>query len=260
MHGTIMVFLGGRAAGRRRVRQLPRAAADRRAGHGVPAAEHARATGSTSPAASSCWPASSLPGGAANSGWTSYPPLADHRDRGPDVVAGRACCLLGVSSLLGAVNFIATIVQLRAPGLTLVPAAVLRLGAVRDRVPAAARVSGAAGRRGAAGDGSRWPAPASSCRAGWSSAASRWTSPAAATRCSGSTCSGSSAHPEVYVLILPAMGIVAEVIAEQHAQAALGLPPDGLLAVRARLPVVRGLGAPHVPHRHGHRRSARSSR
>ena len=58
-----------------------------------------------------------LPGGAASSGWTSYAPLA--------VVAsvGQTYWLFGMfllitSSLLGAVNIIVTIIQLRAPGLT----------------------------------------------------------------------------------------------------------------------------------------------
>ena len=59
-----------------------------------------------------------VPGGAANSGWTSYPPLA--------VIAttGQTLWLFGMiflitSSLLGSVNFIVTIFQLRAPGMTL---------------------------------------------------------------------------------------------------------------------------------------------
>ncbi len=57
------------------------------------------------------------PGGAANSGWTSYAPLS--------VIAtqGQTYWLIGMiflitSSLLGALNFITTIFQLRAPGLT----------------------------------------------------------------------------------------------------------------------------------------------
>ncbi len=57
------------------------------------------------------------PGGAASAGWTSYAPLA--------VIApvGQTMWLVGMaflinSSLLGAVNFIATIIQLRAPGMT----------------------------------------------------------------------------------------------------------------------------------------------
>ena len=57
-----------------------------------------------------------LPGGAANSGWTSYPPLA--------VIAttGQTWWLCGmflliVSSLLGSINIITTILQLRAPGM-----------------------------------------------------------------------------------------------------------------------------------------------
>ncbi len=59
-----------------------------------------------------------LPGGAANSGWTSYPPLA--------VIAtsGQTAWLVGmliliVSSLLASINIIVTILQLRAPGLTM---------------------------------------------------------------------------------------------------------------------------------------------
>jgi cytochrome c oxidase subunit 1 len=58
-----------------------------------------------------------LPGGAANSGWTAYPPLADI------ATVGQTAWLLGMasiitSSLLGSVNFITTIFQLRTKGLT----------------------------------------------------------------------------------------------------------------------------------------------
>ena len=58
-----------------------------------------------------------LPEGPPNSGWTSYPPLSIFASH------GQTFWLLGmfmliVSSLLGSVNIIVTIVQLRAPGLT----------------------------------------------------------------------------------------------------------------------------------------------
>lgn len=58
------------------------------------------------------------PAGAAQSGWTSYPPLSI-----VNPFWGQTLWLVGMlwlifSSLLGAVNFITTIVQLRAPGLT----------------------------------------------------------------------------------------------------------------------------------------------
>jgi len=59
-----------------------------------------------------------MPGGAAQAGWTSYSPLAT-------VIpgSGQTFWLVGMiflitSSLLGAVNFLATIIQLRAPGMT----------------------------------------------------------------------------------------------------------------------------------------------
>src|SRR5204863_161278 len=67
-----------------------------------------------------------VPGGAAKSGWTSYTPLAAIADSGPGfnpIFNGQTLWLVGfifliTSSLLGAVNFITTIIQLRAPGLT----------------------------------------------------------------------------------------------------------------------------------------------
>jgi cytochrome c oxidase subunit I len=67
-----------------------------------------------------------VPGGPAKSGWTSYTPLAVFSDTGPGhnpVFNGQTLWLFGfifliTSSLLGAVNFITTIIQLRAKGLT----------------------------------------------------------------------------------------------------------------------------------------------
>ena len=59
-----------------------------------------------------------VPGGAANNGWTSYPPLSDLAAGHGQTMWLGGMLLLIFSSLLGAVNFITTIVQLRAPGLT----------------------------------------------------------------------------------------------------------------------------------------------
>jgi len=67
-----------------------------------------------------------VPGGAAKGGWTSYTPLAVIADKGPAFHPfwnGQTLWLVGfifliTSSLLGAVNFIATIIQLRAKGMT----------------------------------------------------------------------------------------------------------------------------------------------
>ena len=152
-----------------------------------------------------------VPGGAANSGWTSYPPLS--------VIAtqGQTWWIIGMvflitSSLLGSVNFIVTIFQLRCEGLSLmrlpyfiwaqlVTAFLLLLafppleGAaflqLMDRVagtsffmPSGLVVSGEPIEAVGGGNPLLWQ------HLFWF-----------------------LAHPEVYVLILPAMGIVAEVIA-----------------------------------------------
>ncbi len=150
------------------------------------------------------------PEGAARSGWTSYPPLSIFE-------SGQTMWLIGMiflitSSLLGSMNIIVTIVQLRAPGLSwfrlpiftwyqfvtsfllilafppLEAAAVLQL---MDRVA-----------------GTSFFLPSGLVYAG----------NVVDVYGSGSPLLWQHlfwflAHPEVYVLILPAMGIVAEVLA-----------------------------------------------
>jgi cytochrome c oxidase subunit 1 len=161
-----------------------------------------------------------VPGGAAKSGWTSYVPLAAIADTGPAyhrIFNGQSLWLIGfifliTSSLLGAINFIATIIQLRAKGLTwmrlpffvwaqFVTAFLLLLAfppleagiimQLMDRVaatsffmPAGLVVNGVAMHLSGGGSPLLWQ------HLFWF-----------------------LAHPEVYVLILPGMGIVAEILA-----------------------------------------------
>jgi cytochrome c oxidase subunit 1 len=152
-----------------------------------------------------------VPGGAAQGGWTSYSPLANIAGQ------GQTMWLIGMiflitSSLLGAVNFITTTIQLRCSGLTfmrfpffvwtqLVTAFLLLLAfppleaagvmQLMDRVagtsfflPTGLVVSGQVLPVAGGGNPLLWQ------HLFWF-----------------------LAHPEVYVLILPAMGIVAEIIA-----------------------------------------------
>jgi cytochrome c oxidase subunit 1 len=152
-----------------------------------------------------------IPGGAAQAGWTSYSPLATAVPTQGQTFWLVGMVLLITSSLLGAVNFIATIIQLRAPGMTwmrlpffvwaqFVTAFLLLLAfppleaagimQLADKVlhtsfflPTGLAVSGLSNVSGG-GSPLLWQ------HLFWF-----------------------LGHPEVYVLILPAMGIVAEVIA-----------------------------------------------
>ena len=62
------------------------------------------------------------PGGPAQAGWWSYPPVSIQNPTG-SVINGQVIWILavaisGVSSIMGAVNFVTTIVRMRAPGMT----------------------------------------------------------------------------------------------------------------------------------------------
>ena len=153
-----------------------------------------------------------IPGGAAQAGWTSYSPLATTIPTNGQAFWLFGMVLLITSSLLGAVNFIATIIQLRAPGMTwmrlpwfvwaqfvtafilllafppLEAAGVLQLmdnlAGTSFFLPTGLAVGGQLVDRSGGGSPLLWQ------HLFWF-----------------------LGHPEVYVLILPAMGIVIEVIA-----------------------------------------------
>jgi len=162
-----------------------------------------------------------LPEGAAKSGWTSYAPLADI-----DIGLGQTFWLIGMiflitSSLMGSVNFITTAIQLRAPGMTymrlpffvwtqLVTALLLLLAfppleaagilQLMDRVvgtsfflPTGLVISGEVADISGGGSPILWQ------HLFWF-----------------------LAHPEVYVLILPAFGIVTEIIANNSRKPVFG--------------------------------------
>ncbi|MCC7422304.1 MAG: cbb3-type cytochrome c oxidase subunit I [Planctomycetaceae bacterium] len=63
-------------------------------------------------------------GGAAAAGWTSYPVLAGLKEAAPGSGAGQTWWLVGVtfagvSSMMGSINYMTTIINMRAPGMTL---------------------------------------------------------------------------------------------------------------------------------------------
>ncbi len=152
-----------------------------------------------------------VPGGAAQSGWTSYAPLSVIAPTGQTVWLLSMTFII-TSSLLGSINFIVTTINLRAPGLgwmrlpifvwaqfitailLLFAFPVLQAGALLqllDRVastsfylPAGLIISGQMLERAGGGSALLYQ------HLFWF-----------------------LAHPEVYVLILPAMGVVAEIIA-----------------------------------------------
>ncbi|HET7697262.1 MAG TPA: cbb3-type cytochrome c oxidase subunit I [Vicinamibacterales bacterium] len=152
-----------------------------------------------------------VPGGAPNSGWTSYPPLADFATMGQTWWLG-GMLLLITSSLFGSINIIVTIVQMRAPGLTfmrlpflvwaqLVTAFLLLLAFPPLEAAGLMQLMDRVG-------GSSFFLPSGLVVGQKPLAAAGGGNPLLWQHLFWFL-----AHPEVYVLILPAMGIVAEVIA-----------------------------------------------
>jgi cytochrome c oxidase subunit I len=162
-----------------------------------------------------------LPGGAAQSGWTSYPPLS------VIAPAGQTGWLIGMiflitSSLLGSVNFIVTIVQLRAKGLSymrlpffvwaqLVTAFLLLLAFPPLEAAGVLQLMDRL-----AGTSFFLPSGlvvTNQVLTGMAGVAEGTTRAGGGNAVLWQHLFWFLAHPEVYVLILPAMGIVAEVIA-----------------------------------------------
>ncbi|MBI83348.1 MAG: cytochrome c oxidase subunit I [Planctomycetaceae bacterium] len=64
------------------------------------------------------------PSNGAGGGWTSYPPLSSIPEAAPGSGSGQTLWLLGVtfvgiSSMMGSINYMTTIIQMRAPGMTM---------------------------------------------------------------------------------------------------------------------------------------------
>ncbi|MFQ5652042.1 MAG: cbb3-type cytochrome c oxidase subunit I [bacterium] len=144
-----------------------------------------------------------VPGGHAATGWTGYPPLsADPTWTGVDWGQDLWCIsliVLGISSLMGSINYITTIINMRAPGMTLMrmPLVIWSLFIVAILLLLALPVLTSA------------------------------LAMLLFDRLAGTTFFNSSGggdpllwqhlfwffgHPEVYVLILPAMGIASEIL------------------------------------------------
>ena len=66
-------------------------------------------------------------------------------------------------------------------------------------------------------------------------------------------------HPEVYILILPAFGIVSEIIPTFSRKPLFGYDSMVYATASIALPVVHRLGAPHVHDRHAAGRRSCSS-
>jgi cytochrome c oxidase subunit I len=121
-HGILMMFFVVIPALFGGFRQLLHAAADRRAGHGVPAAEQPvllAVVAGTSLAVASVL----APGGngqlGSGVGWVLYPPLSTREAAISMDLAIFAVHVSGASSILGAINMITTFLNMRAPGMTL---------------------------------------------------------------------------------------------------------------------------------------------
>ena len=119
---------------------------------------------------------------------------------------------VGVSSMMGSVNYMTTIIQMRAPGMTMfrLPMTIWAMFITAILQAFALPVLTAAGFMQLIdrmlGTGFFIPE-------GWTANNARAWQPAAGSRCCGSTCSGSIRHPAVYIMILPAMGMVSDIIA-----------------------------------------------
>ena len=163
----------------------------------------------------------------AAAGWTVLPAARRrcrlHRRRtGPDPLAASACSFVGISSMMGSVNYITTIINMRAPGMTMFRMPMTIWALFITAILQAVRAAGA--------DRRRWSCSSSTGR-------SARLLPARGLVVNGPPDAGGGQpllwqhlfwfypHPAVYIMILPAMGMVSDIICRLRPQAAVRLPP-----------------------------------
>ncbi len=180
-----------------------------------------------------------MPGGAPAAGWTLYAPLT--LQMGPSMDAGIfAMHILGASSIMGSINIIVTILNMRAPGMTLMKMPMFAwtwlitaylLIAVMPVLAGAITMTLTDRHFGTsffnpAGGGD----PVMYQHIFWF-----------------------FGHPEVYIMILPAFGIISQIVPAFARKTPVRLHLHGVRHGVHRHPELHRVGAPHVRHRHaGH--------
>ena len=176
------------------------------------------------------------PGGAFDAGWTGYAPLSTGAPLGQSFF-NLGVQFAGASSIATALNFLVTIITMRAPGMTFWRMPLLVWANLSTSLLVVAATPFIAGAQfmvlfdrilhtnffqfAAGGDVISYQ------HIFWF-----------------------YSHPAVYIMMLPGFGIISEVISTHCPQADLRLPADGPGADRDRRPQLLGLGPPHVRRRH----------
>ena len=173
----------------------------------------------------------------ARTGWLAFPPLSEKPyspDEGVDYWIW-SLQIAGIGTLLSGINFIATIVKMRAPGMTMMKMPIFCWTALCTNIliVAAFPVLTATlvlltldryiGTHFFTSDGGGNPMMYTNMIWIWG-------------------------HPEVYILILPAFGIFSEVTTTFFQQETVRLHLDGLCDDRHHHPVLPGLAAPFLHH------------
>ena len=174
--------------------------------------------------------------GGVDTGWTFYPPFSSHYSHSHVIPAAAGVFVVGFSSIATGVNFLATIHMLRAPGMTWFRLPLFAWSMYVTQHGDGAGDAGAGDVAAAALAERYFGLPIFDPAAGGDPLLFQhlfWF----------------YSHPAVYIMILPAMGVVSEVIRLLRAAAGVRLRFHGVRADDDRRSRLHGLGPSHVRRR-----------